>query len=499
MKTPRGFWAVVVFSTLWLGGQAQSAAPSLFTPVKATVPADAPALRNAQAYQPVRIRWQVVQSLQPGSRVLFNLLEGVNPIGVVERVERRDEQRYSCFGRLEGLDGSHFILVVEEDALALFVSAPMYEAVFDLRYYKDDLYVVVQVGEEPPCGNQGNETPPPFDMTPEDADWHARFANQDFELAGGGDFGTAACTQPQAVLDVAVYYTTQARQAIGGVNQMNARIQLFIDQCNQAYQNSLVSLRARLVRRLEVDYPGEGGGTPETQLEHLTNPGDGVLDGVHPDRTSYRADQVVVLVRNMVNACGIAHCGNGSDPEYAFGVVQYACTTYTFPHEIGHNQGCGHDRDNGGCDFRSYGFGWRFNGNDGVQYRTVMAYAPGTRIPYFSNPNVTYQGVATGVPIGNANEAHNAQVITETRRSRELYRLLDIWVDFSAGFIELGTFSFPYSTVIEGANAITTSVDTAVLDFPTLYIKAGSRTEGITINKRMRLEACGGLVRISAP
>ncbi|MCL6534370.1 MAG: hypothetical protein K6U12_13985, partial [Armatimonadetes bacterium] len=105
MKTPRGFWAVVVFSTLWLGGQTQSAAPSLFTPVKATVPADAPALRNAQAYQPVRIRWQVVQSLQPGSRVLFNLLEGVNPIGVVERVERRDEQRYSCFGRLEGLDG----------------------------------------------------------------------------------------------------------------------------------------------------------------------------------------------------------------------------------------------------------------------------------------------------------------------------------------------------------------------------------------------------------
>ena len=499
MKTPRGFWAVVVFSTLWLGGQAQSAAPSLFTPVKATVPADAPALRNAQAYQPVRIRWQVVQSLQPGSRVLFNLLEGVNPIGVVERVERRDEQRYSCFGRLEGLDGSHFILVVEEDALALFVSAPMYGAVFDLRYYKDDLYVVVQIGEEPPCGNQGNETPPPFDMTPEDADWHARFANQDFELAGGGDFGTAACTQPQAVLDVAVYYTTQARQAIGGVNQMNARIQLFIDQCNQAYQNSLVSLRARLVRRLEVDYPGEGGGTPETQLEHLTNPGDGVLDGVHPDRTSYRADQVVLLVRNMVNACGIAHCGNGSDPEYAFGVVQYACTTYTFPHEIGHNQGCGHDRGNGGCDFRSYGFGWRFNGNDGVQYRTVMAYEPGTRIPYFSNPDVTYQGVPTGVPIGQPNEAHNAMVITETRRSRETFRLLDIWVDFGYSGTEWGTFAQPFNTVAEGANAITPFLDTALVDFPTLYIKAGSRRETITINKRMRIEACGGLVRIGAP
>jgi hypothetical protein len=279
---------------------------------------------------------------------------------------------------------------------------------------------------------------------------------------------------------------------------MNARIQLFIDQCNEAYQNSQVSLTARLVRRLEVNYPGEGNGDSGTQLSHLTDPNDGVMDGIHADRTNFRADQVILLLNSM-DACGRAWCGDGSDPERAFGVVQYTCTTYTFPHEIGHNQGCGHDRDNGGCDFRSYGFGWRFNGNDGVQYRTVMAYAPGTRIPYFSNPDVTYQGVPTGVPTGQPNEAHNAMVITETRRSRELYRLLDIWVDFSAGFIELGTFSFPYNTVIEGANAITTSVDTAVLDFPTLYIKAGSRTEGITISKRMRLEACGGLVRISAP
>jgi hypothetical protein len=153
---------------------------------------------------------------------------------------------------------------------------PSYEATFDLRFYREDLYVVVLVGEEPPCGNQENETPPPFEMTPEDAAWHKHFAGQDFEMAGDGDFGTAACTQPQAVLDIAVYYTTQARTAIGGTNPMNARIQLFIDQCNQAYQNSQVSLTARLVRRGEVAYPGEGGGNPDTQLDHLTNPGDGV-------------------------------------------------------------------------------------------------------------------------------------------------------------------------------------------------------------------------------
>jgi hypothetical protein len=278
MRTRQRFIPILVAlvaSTLCLPLQAQRAtsrAQPLFEHVKATIPPTAPALRHTKAYQAVRIRWQALENLQPGSRLLLNLMEGINPIGKVERVERRAERRYSCFGKLEGLDGSHFILVVEEDALALFVSAPSYEATFDLRFYREDLYVVVLVGEEPPCGNQENETPPPFEMTPEDAAWHERFAGQDFEMAGDGDFGTAACTQPRAVLDIAVYYTTQARTAIGGVNPMNARIQLFIDQCNQAYQNSQVSLTARLVRRGEVAYPGEGGGNSSTQLNHLTNP-----------------------------------------------------------------------------------------------------------------------------------------------------------------------------------------------------------------------------------
>jgi hypothetical protein len=491
----------LISGALCLSLQAQRATPRaqpLFEHVKVTVPETAPALRYAKAYQVVRIRWQALENLQPGSRLLLNLMEGINPIGKVERVERRAERRYSCFGKLEGLDGSHFILVVEEDALALFVSAPAFEATFDLRYYRDDLYVVILVGEEPPCGNQEDMTPPAFEMTPEDAAWHERFAGQDFEMAGGDEFGTAACMQPQAVLDIAVYYTTQARTAIGGTNPMNARIQLFIDQCNQAYQNSQVSLTARLVRRGEVAYPGEGGGNSSTQLNHLTNPSDGVMDGIHPDRDNYRADQVILLVDSM-DFCGLAWCGNGSDPDRAFSVVQWNCTTYTFPHEIGHNQGCGHDRDNGGCGFRSYGFGWRFTGNNGVQYRTVMAYEPGTRIPYFSNPNVSFQGQPTGVPIGNPNEAHNASVINETRRSRETFRLLDIWVDFGYSGTEQGTFARPFNTVIEGVNAITTFVDTAVLEFPTLYIKAGSRNERPTISKRMRIEACGGTVRIGAP
>ena len=49
----------------------------------------------------------------------------------------------------------------------------------------------------------------------------------------------------------------------------------------------------------------------------------------------------------------------------------------------------------------SWARGYRFRGNDGVRYRTVMAYAPGTRIPYYSNPNVRFKGAPTGLPAGS--------------------------------------------------------------------------------------------------
>ena len=58
-----------------------------------------------------------------------------------------------------------------------------------------------------------------------------------------------------------------------------------------------------------------------------------------------------------------------------------------------------------GSGLYNYSMGWRFAGD---AYRTVMAYQPGSSIPYFSNPDVTYAGYATGVPLGLANEAHNA-------------------------------------------------------------------------------------------
>ena len=43
-----------------------------------------------------------------------------------------------------------------------------------------------------------------------------------------------------------------------------------------------------------------------------------------------------------------------------------------------------------------------------------MSYAPGTRIPHFSNPEVSYMGTPTGVVVGHPDEAHCALAITQS-------------------------------------------------------------------------------------
>jgi hypothetical protein len=97
----------------------------------------------------------------------------------------------------------------------------------------------------------------------------------------------------------------------------------------------------------------------------------------------------------------------------AFSVTHYSCAVgnLTFAHELGHNMGCAHDRDNAGSALYSYSYGHRWVGTNGTTYRSVMAYSPGTRVARFSNPDVLYQGTPTGVPPGQSNSAHNAQSI----------------------------------------------------------------------------------------
>ena len=213
-----------------------------------------------------------------------------------------------------------------------------------------------------------------------------------------------------AVIDVLVAYTTKAGEAVASID---ALIQLMFDETETIYANSLIQPRLRLVAshliRYDKDKPTNRNDKNALgrHLDRLRLTGDGHLDQVHAWRNRYKADVVVLLVR-WGQGCGVGYLN--ASQKGAFSVVRQDCATgnYSFAHEIGHNLGAHHDPDT--STNRDYAYGHGFC-NKRDNWRTVMSYDNGCyyRMPYFSNPGVSYSGMSTG----DSKKRNNARVINE--------------------------------------------------------------------------------------
>ena len=91
-----------------------------------------------------------------------------------------------------------------------------------------------------------------------------------------------------------VVYTPLAKHREGGRAAIEALIDLFVAETNQAYTNSGVTHRIKLVLREEVDYTEDGDSIID--LGRLSNGSDGHMDHVHERRDMYGADLVHILV-----------------------------------------------------------------------------------------------------------------------------------------------------------------------------------------------------------
>ncbi|HMS41680.1 MAG TPA: M12 family metallo-peptidase [Pyrinomonadaceae bacterium] len=217
-------------------------------------------------------------------------------------------------------------------------------------------------------------------------------------------------------IDVLVVYTTATKNFLGGDAQAQTLAQQAIDATNTAYINSKIRQRVRMVHAQEYLYTETTSGS--TDLSNLRSNVD-----IQNLRNTHRAD-LVSMIGEIQGACGVGYLMGADSPNSqnnGFTVTARSCAVgnLSFAHELGHNMGSAHNPENGSSSTYSFGFGHYVNGN----YRTVMSYvdpcANGcTRRPYFSNPNVVFNGFPTGID----NARDNARSINLTADSIANYR-----------------------------------------------------------------------------
>lgn len=253
-------------------------------------------------------------------------------------------------------------------------------------------------------------------------------------------------------IDVVLGYSSGFTTEMGGQSQAVTRLNNLVDKTNQAYARSLIVSRIRLVNTIQVTYADNT--TNESALEQLTGddgsgqfnvPVPASLNSLRTLGEQSGAD-LVSLVRNFQapenEGCGIAWLLGGGglpiepiDAPYAYSIVSahqvggsdydetdgnsYFCREETLAHELGHNAGQAHNSDDSsGPGTHPYSYGYREVSATG--FYTIMAYGSGSSqfsIPYFANPNVSYDPDGAGGmpprPTGVVNASDNTRSLNQ--------------------------------------------------------------------------------------
>jgi hypothetical protein len=177
---------------------------------------------------------------------------------------------------------------------------------------------------------------------------------------------------------------------------INNTIHLGIQQANQALINSgvhegqlklvLATSQPELVQFSET-------GIAESDVDSLN-----INPFVQQRRAETNADIVIVYTDNSYPDFFGRVAGIGPDPAKATAIAEAdAVSIFTDAHEIAHLFGCRHHNDTAGTFEHAHDFTTGSGRRCRLRTTTVFAGFQNTRIPYFSNPQVQFQGVPTGV------------------------------------------------------------------------------------------------------
>ena len=238
-----------------------------------------------------------------------------------------------------------------------------------------------------------------------------------------------ATAHPEQSLDldeisVLVLYTPGVTVYHNGRDGAEAHIYSMIASANQAFENSQATIRLKLAHAEEIEYYESI--EPQEDLDRLWYPNDGYLDQVKELRLRHGADLVTLLRRERGAATsgrGYILTDAGGNEEIAYSVVttESAISGFLFAHEIGHNLGAGHQKeDQNALGLFDYSHAHSFEASG--SRRTIMySHFSSESIPYFSNPDISYESMPTGT-LEEESGANNALTLSKTGKRIAAYR-----------------------------------------------------------------------------
>jgi hypothetical protein len=282
-------------------------------------------------------------------------------------------------------------------------------------------------------------------------------------------------------IDLMIVYTDGARAAIGNKGATRLLGHLTIDTANEIYADSDVDHRLRMARMYEVDYDetafdydSDGVfGTHNDHLATLRDDSDDVIDDIHTVRDQVGADLVTFLINDLDSGVNCTTCmtfGLGYRPisestsnrDLGFHTCHWenmALPSWSMPHEAGHNLGAYHDdlqipADNDGDGtpdwVAQYGRGHYWNNAAGNRERSIMGRNAlgGTRVPYFSNPAIEFNGNDTGDATHDCSRMYDE--VSDTISDYVTASSTTQYVDTNWSGSENGSSANPWDSFYEG-------------------------------------------------
>ena len=398
-------------------------------------------------------------AFRKGDKIVLNLFEDAEFPAVVRRVNENINGTLSVTAETDQ-PGSYMIISTTRGRSLGSIYIPGENMFYKIISEPDtDRHFLIEMDARDRDWLEG--APPLIPPEPEKGDSEEAQRIQNYlEKSGLGP-------EDPARIDVMIVYTPKAREWAennnGGIENVLA---LSMANAQLVLDNSQVGITMVLVHSDLVDY--EESGDSGDDLMRLTaspsfNPfgsdAEDYMNEVHEWRDTYGADLTAIFAA-VDDTGGLAWTINDKRgmPQYGFSLtrVQQASWTYTHIHEMGHNMGLHHHKEQNfqpgptswwNWPENKWSAGWRWTGEDGKNYCSVMTYTSGqyyddgithTEVPIFSNPFVYYQGV----PTGHHEDGDNARTLKEIKHAISAYR---------KGIYPGDYFTFHYETFGNGS------------------------------------------------